>query len=74
MSAPLIYTSPIASDPENNNFEMSFVNSNNDYFKIIENSNRTFTITLDPTKVNASNAGIQVVKVNLKEDIKSYMS
>ena len=74
MNAPLIYTSPIASDPENNNFQISFVNSSIDYLKIIENANKTFTITLDPTKVNASNAGIQVVIVNLKEDIKSYMS
>ena len=74
MNSSLIYTSPIASDPENNNFVMSFVNSNNDFLKIIENANRSFTVTLDPTKVNASNAGNQLVIVSLKEDIKSYMS
>ena len=57
MQNSIIYTSPVALDPESNSFTMSFEYPFVEYISISENSNRSFTITLDPTKMTKINSG-----------------
>jgi hypothetical protein len=75
MSSAVTYTSPVVVDPDQNSLTLSIKieDSIPSFMTFTENSNKSFTITLDPSKITPNNRGIHnmsisVIEANMKNE------